>query len=374
MSKTKLALKRLTASDLTFFEWHFKNENAGNQKAINLNRNVFVDLLYPALPDVAAEKEGRLPIDLTIFGPDGKVGLNLQRKIVKLGAYKNWRLNGEFVHNPETDPTRFNELRPNDLALFEFAGVVVPMSARVILLSEGGPKDGGLHEALSEMLGAGTMGALTQRQLADVIDAVNPDLQHPVRLLVVDAILEEAAQGGVDSLDKLWSGVARLKLTTEALQKARQNAEDIGKIGEEIVNACLEQSHKDGRVEQFEWVSADNAVAPFDFLVRESGTNVLIDVKATSGEFSRRLHVSMNELRQIANGVERYDLWRVYEINGAEAKVRIAKDIRSFGRSILSSLQALPEGITPDGFSVDPEKLPFEAELTILGQNEEPIE
>lgn len=37
---TKIAVKKLTASDLTFFEWHFKNRNAGNQKAINLNRNV----------------------------------------------------------------------------------------------------------------------------------------------------------------------------------------------------------------------------------------------------------------------------------------------------------------------------------------------
>ena len=45
----KLALKRLTASDLTFFEWHFKNRNVGNQKAINLNADVFSDQLYPAL-------------------------------------------------------------------------------------------------------------------------------------------------------------------------------------------------------------------------------------------------------------------------------------------------------------------------------------
>ena len=45
----KLALKRLTASDLTFFEWQFKNRNAGNQKAINLNADVFSNQLYPAL-------------------------------------------------------------------------------------------------------------------------------------------------------------------------------------------------------------------------------------------------------------------------------------------------------------------------------------
>ena len=43
----KLALKRLTASDLTLFEWHFNYRNAGNQKAINLNADVFKDQLYP---------------------------------------------------------------------------------------------------------------------------------------------------------------------------------------------------------------------------------------------------------------------------------------------------------------------------------------
>ena len=37
----KLAVKRLTASDLTFFVWHFRNQPAGNQKAINLNADVF---------------------------------------------------------------------------------------------------------------------------------------------------------------------------------------------------------------------------------------------------------------------------------------------------------------------------------------------
>ena len=58
----KLALKRLTASDLTFFEWHFRNHNAGNQKAINLNADVFVEELFRALPEVSIETRGKIPI------------------------------------------------------------------------------------------------------------------------------------------------------------------------------------------------------------------------------------------------------------------------------------------------------------------------
>src|SRR2546426_10861620 len=97
--KRKLCVKRLTDSDLTFFEWHFRNRNAGNQKAINLNADVFVEELFPVLRD-SAPPSGKLPIGLFIYGPGTGGELNLQRKIMKGAAYKNWRLNGEFVHNP----------------------------------------------------------------------------------------------------------------------------------------------------------------------------------------------------------------------------------------------------------------------------------
>ena len=58
---SKLALKKLTASDLTLFEWHFRNRNAGNQKAINLNADVFVQQLFPALPEVGGSVSLEMP-------------------------------------------------------------------------------------------------------------------------------------------------------------------------------------------------------------------------------------------------------------------------------------------------------------------------
>lgn len=45
----RFAVKKLSRSDLTFFEPQFRVQNAGNQKSINLNRDVFVDQLFPAL-------------------------------------------------------------------------------------------------------------------------------------------------------------------------------------------------------------------------------------------------------------------------------------------------------------------------------------
>ena len=86
----KIAIKRLSASDLTFFEHQFRNTAGTKQKAFNLDRAVFDDELYPSLP--LAIGNDRVPINLSIFGP-GLEGLhNLQRKILK--QQKNWRLNG----------------------------------------------------------------------------------------------------------------------------------------------------------------------------------------------------------------------------------------------------------------------------------------
>ncbi|MEM0941187.1 MAG: hypothetical protein AAGI25_15585 [Bacteroidota bacterium] len=110
----KLALKRLTGSDLTLFEWQFRTINKGNQKSINLNANIFVEKLYPLLPQLADEKDGRIPIDLSIYGPGLNRLDNLQRKIIKGETYKNWRLNGEFIYNRPETPDRYNILKEGD--------------------------------------------------------------------------------------------------------------------------------------------------------------------------------------------------------------------------------------------------------------------
>ena len=135
MTVKKLALKRLTKSDLTIFEWHFRNRNAGNQKSINLNADVFVSELYPSLHAVALTNGNEMPVSIGIFGPDVKTELSLARKIIKGAAYKNWRLNGEFIFNPAGDPERFNVLRPDDLAVMEFSGEAHPTSLRIFLLA-----------------------------------------------------------------------------------------------------------------------------------------------------------------------------------------------------------------------------------------------
>ena len=114
----KILIKRLTASDLTLFKWHFENINAGNQKAINLNRDIFIDILYPSLPIVAEEEGWRFPLDLYLFGPGLHKEYNLQRKIIKGGTYKNWRLDGEFISVVEELSEVMNEELPNGVPRF----------------------------------------------------------------------------------------------------------------------------------------------------------------------------------------------------------------------------------------------------------------
>ena len=159
----KLALKRLTASDLTFFEWHFKNRNAGNQKAINLNADVFAGRLYPAVEAVARQSQNKLGVDLWIGGPGAASPHNYQRKIIKGAAYKNWRLDGEVVYNPETDPERFNGLRPGDLALLGFDGDLVPNTMHLVLVAKSAPEDSELFTRLDETAGGPAHGRAAEQ-------------------------------------------------------------------------------------------------------------------------------------------------------------------------------------------------------------------
>ena len=43
----RIAIKILTVSDLTFFDALYQRSNVGNQKAKNLNADVFAKQLYP---------------------------------------------------------------------------------------------------------------------------------------------------------------------------------------------------------------------------------------------------------------------------------------------------------------------------------------
>jgi hypothetical protein len=362
----RLALKRLTASDLTFFQWQFVHRNAGNQKAINLNADVFIDMLYPNLPESTQSQNGRIPLDLYLYGPGLAPEYNLQRKIVKFGTYKNWRMNGEFVTNPPDDPDRFNILNPGDFCLFDFQGELIPNTARVVFVAASLIEDASLHNQLHQFLRNRKMMALTSQMLNEVIAAAGVHEQHPVYDLLLENALEDASQGGIEGIRRLQSRVrvSHRRISSATLQQARENAGRIGRLGEEFINNYLSGLKREGTIHNFEWVSDDNAVAPYDFRIEVAEEVVLIDVKTTENSFNNPLHISYNELLQMRD-VARYDLYRVYEVRGTTAQMRIAFNLNEFSRNILRILEELPQGVRPDGISVDPLLLQFEDPILI---------
>jgi len=371
----KLAIKRLTASDLTFFKWHFENNNAGNQKAINLSRNVFIDVLYPSLPDVIAERsDGKIPLTLYTYGPGLAEVYPLQRKIIK--THKNWRLNGEFIFTPGDTPERFNSLEPGDVAIMGFEGAVSPTALHIDYLAGALETDRALRDATDAIIGnqSGSMKKITLEELSTLVQRVNPAENHPIRRFIVDSDIIEAVQGDAQARLRVFRRTGRA-MSQEELKSARQKAEETGKDGEELIAAYFEDRLKKQIINGYEWISRQNAVAPYDFKMTDAfDVTSLLDVKTTSGGFSAPLHISMAEIDTMVNTPERYDLYRVYSLDKDGGKLRIAKDMRGFAKSLVNILNKLPVGTRIDGISIDPTQAQIrfeEEEFLIFPEDEE---
>jgi hypothetical protein len=369
----RIALKRLTASDLTIFEWQFRNRNAGNQKSINLTAAVFISEMFPSLPEVAETQNWRIPIDLSIYGP-GHAGLyNLQRKIIKGSSYKNWRLDGEYISDPQDDPTRFHVLEPEDFVIFDFIGAVAPNSAKMVLIARGVQADQLVHQRLSVLIGDGSMAVLSVEQLQAIADEINDD-DHPIHELTLGSELEDAAVGGAKGCAVLSRRPRTRKVGRDELQRARQAAEQIGRTGEEFVSAYLAGLKANGAIRDVEWVSDTDAVAPYDFLVTQfNGQEVTLDVKSTAGEFERPLHISSNELSEMSGRTRRYDIYRVFGIAENTARLRIAENVGGFAAAVRQHLTGLPGGVQVDSVSVEPVTLPFGDPISLTIPDEEEV-
>ena len=364
----KLAIKRLTTSDLTLFEWHYRHTPAVRQKAINLNANVFVDQLYPGLNDPSAEK--RFPVDLFIFGPGLEDAINLQRKILKPAGAKNWRLNGELV-NDLNNSSRFNLLAAGDFAILDFNEGMSPKTLTLVLVAAAINEDEVIHRSFDQVLGSNGMLALSSSQLEQLINTANPVPEHPIYGLTLDvtalnADLEDVALGGNQGKEKLMRRAASRTMSRATLLKAKESADSIGLRGEQFVNDYLTTLKNEGTIRDFEWTSTSNAISPYDFWVSHDGTTrILVDVKSTQGEFERILHISLSELQQMSAGTERYDIYRVFGLEESTAQLRIAENVGNFARQVLAVLHDLPQGIAADSISVSPTLLSFGSAFTL---------
>jgi hypothetical protein len=287
---------------------------------------------------------------LFIYGPGQWAALNVQRKIIKQGSYKNYRLDGEFIRD---NPERFRSLSPGDFVVFDFTGDLYPTSARAVFVAKSIAQDATLHNALNAIIGLRKMVVISSAQLAAAINTAGVPDSHPINELTLESALMDAAQEGLWGQQKLFRRRSGTRLSKEQLQKAREKAADIGRNGEEWVNLHLSRLRVAGNIAGFEWSSSENAVSPYDFRVTlNSGEIINIDAKATLGGFESRIHISLSELYQMKDGAERYDLYRVFNIGESSAQISIAEDARAFAEGVLRVLESMPEGATADSISV----------------------
>jgi hypothetical protein len=366
----RIAIKELTRSDLSFFQSHFQRYPNVRQKGINLNSDVFVNVLYPSLRAAGSEARANIPVKITVLGPGASGPYTVNRPITPArGKQKNWRLDGQFVPDPDREPGRFGELRPGDLAVAEFVGDPHPAALTLIIISA--TADARLHARLAATIPGGrrTMIQVSRDDLATAVDEAGTPAAHPIRSIVRDPEFQgdllDAARGDVRALRRLRQRRLR-RVTAADLAAAQAVAERVGELGEVLANAHLQHLQKRLLVERFTWVSRTNVVSPWDFEFEiPNGESVRIEVKSTEGPFERPIHLSAAELEAAAMEGVSYQLWRIYELGEKGAKLRVARDIREWARQIHAGLR-LPSGVRPDSFSIDPVSIPNWGDLETI--------
>ena len=367
--KRKIALKRLSSSDLTLFEHHYRITEGAKQKAINLDADVFVHVMFPGLPSRLNVIRDRVMVTLAINGPGGASTHAITRKILK--QQKNWRLNGELISNPPEEPARYDPLVKGDYAILDFAGDPEPHTARMYLVAQSLPQDTDLYAALKANYGSSFsphkgMMEIDPDELAKLLNGLNLPAGHPALDFIDFDALEDASQGGLDGLTKLRKHRQARGVSREELGRARQSAEQVGRLGEEILNAWLLLEHQDGHSPEYRWESDANAVAPYDFTLMINGKAARrVDAKSTAGDFRNPIHVSHAELKEMSEGGLPYDLYRLYSVNDVSARLRIAGNLGEFAAGVLEKFAVLPDGVTVDGVSINPDTLLFGEEIII---------
>lgn len=384
-----IAIKSLTATDLTYFATIYRRSNVAKQKAINLNANVLIEEFYPALSEHAlTQPRGEISFPLSIYGPNAAGLYPLRRKIIKGGSYKNWRLNGELIHDPEEEPGRFGGLQPSDLAVLGFQGRVAPETVTMILLAQADAADAGLVANLSPLAPPGgrrSMASVTATRLEDALVATGAAADHPLRLLardpVLDAALDDAALGDAGGAAILHTGRPGRPVTPEELARAKERAERTGADGETLVDIHFRDHENPGGTWAHEWTSARNAVAPYDFRCRSTGgvlgdQEFKVDVKTTRSAWTNDFHMSLGELREAARSTVPYRIYRMSDLDETGGTLRISGDVRDFARQLLEAHDgAMPGKIRADSFSipVDAQGLTWDAPIRIEPPDEDDI-
>jgi hypothetical protein len=358
MMTERIAIKVMTGSDLTFFDAIFQAGTSGsNQKAINLNADVFAQVLYPDFTKHALGKSVEVPVKVSVLGPRPSKPYRFPRSITKGAKYKNWRLNGAAVPDPDDEAGKFNDLVPGDVAVLEFHGDAAPEAVTLVVIAN--KIDPGLHAGLSALVlgGRQTMAAVSRTRLAHVVDASGAGVAHPIRALLEDreleAILEEVQIGAEPAVRKLRARKGR-KVTKSDIEAARERFNRIGADGEALAHVLLSQMKRDGKLTDVVWTSEEDAAASWDFEVVElGGKRIRMDAKSTTRGFDGAFFLSAAETVAAADPGVPYRIIRITDLTEDGATARISEDINELAAGIVKAAAALPQGVLPTCFSLD---------------------
>ena len=354
----RIAIKVMSGSDLSFFEELFKQRKTeSNQKAINLNADVFANVLYPDFAEKSLGTNVEVPVWVTVHGPRPGKPYRFPRSITKGEKYKNWRLNGAAVPDPDDEPHKFNDLDTDDVAVMEFHGDAEPGAVTMIVISA--KLDAKLRDVLAAETPGGkqTMAAVSRKKLSEIVEGIGVGTDHPIRALLLDqefeALLEEAQTGTEVSVRKLRARASR-KVTKADIDAALERIKRIGSAGEALAHVLLTKMKSDGTLTAVSWTSEDDAAASWDFEVEElGGKRVRLDAKSTTRAFESYFFLSAAEAVAASELAVPYRIIRISNLTEDGAVARISEDINALAALIVDSTKHLPAGILPTGFSLD---------------------
>ena len=357
--KKKIALKKLKSSDLSFFKSYLQKNPSAKQKGFNLDLNVMEGEFFPYLRELLEPRPKKaVHVDLTIFGPGAAGPHSLARKIKR--DAKNIRLNGEIVDAPVTDPERYGKLTPGDFALLEFTGTPLPASVKVVLVAAACPDDHTVHQVLSTILPAisDSMKVLSVDDLDKVVQTADPVASHPIRDWLDDQLFEEVGYGDANAAVRLNKRRLGRGISPADFKTAKESAERTGFLGEELLDVFL-RSRDLPDVSSHVWVSQENAISPYDFMINGCSGERHADAKSTSGKFSNPIYLSSAELKHAVESGVPYDIYRLYEVREAGALLRVAHDVGLKLGPVLKALDAFPPGVAVDSISFVPDFFEF---------------
>ena len=361
----KFALRRIQKSELPFFQAKLDQARAqqkltgagvSKQKAINFDRDV-IDQFYPGLSQTQKHR-----VQLLIYGPDSQQEYDAQPAPPILLQQKNWRIGGGAIQSPAADPGRFDRIQKGDYLFFEFLDDPAgnPGTVRMLILSETFVTAYGL---------AGSLGALFRKYRQNFIPLTEGQLlqlRYLSRLLPDDPLaifgdpegeaVEEALMGEASAT--VYVRRRGRKISKQEVRAQQEARSDTGEAGERLVKAYLAAGGLAGEVDGFDHIAQEDALAACDFQADfTDGSSILLDVKTTTSIHDVPFYMSAAELQAAAVTQEPYLIYRVSELAGQRAVLRISGDITELAQTIVDGAARMPAGVRPVTFSVMPSLL-----------------